>query len=245
MECTKNTERCEIACLLPPCCHKALKETLFYTVDLLTEFNIYHWMDFGTLLGSVRHKNIIPWDNDTDICILAKDKRKLLALEERVNKDGFYFNHYSDYMKQIRYSPINRANVDIYINWVIPAREHKLYWERTPPAGKTEHFPEDYPPLLEKRINSDIPIISQKIWGAQLNHTTDMPFWFVENLEQRKLAGKWINCPREAEKFLKFRYGVFWKTPYHWNDKGIYHWGGNVFPLTRPLNYVKRKLNER
>jgi LicD family len=246
MSCSKYTEKCEISCLLSPCCYKALKETLFYTVDLLTEYKIHHWMDFGTLLGAVRHGDIIPWDNDADICILSNDKKKLEKLEKRVNRDGFYFNHYDkDYVKQIKYSPINDRNLDIYIYSIVPARKHKLYWERSSPAGKTDTFPEDYPPLLEDHIRSNIPIITHKIWGSQLNHTTDMPFWFVKELEQRQIAGKWINCPRKPKKYLKFRYGPFWETPYHWNDRQNYHWGGNVMPLTKSLNYVKRQLRNK
>lgn len=52
------------------------------------EYNISYWLSFGSLLGAIRHKGFIPWDDDTDVCMMRKDVEKLISIVEK-NQD-FY-----------------------------------------------------------------------------------------------------------------------------------------------------------
>lgn len=76
-------------------------------VDILAEFdkicrenNLKYSIFYGTLIGAVRHKGFIPWDDDVDVIMPREDYEKLLKLEYedenyeiknyRYTKDYFY-----------------------------------------------------------------------------------------------------------------------------------------------------------
>ena len=64
-----------------------VKAILLVTTSLLEKENITYWIDGGTLLGAVRHKDIIQWDDDADIGILYKDYHsKLPNILEKIRK---------------------------------------------------------------------------------------------------------------------------------------------------------------
>ncbi len=64
---------------------------LMRTLDkICRENDIPYWLDFGTLLGAVRHKGFIPWDDDIDISMKKSDIDRLLPILKDYFKDSKY-----------------------------------------------------------------------------------------------------------------------------------------------------------
>ena len=51
-------------------------EMLCFIDKICQENEITYWLDAGTLLGAVRHRGFIPWDDDTDVCMPIEDAKR-------------------------------------------------------------------------------------------------------------------------------------------------------------------------
>ena len=68
-----------------------LINTFKFVVEFLNSHNLRWFCCYGTLLGAVRHKGIIPWDDDIDICMPKEDFEKLRTIKDEIEKDHYKF----------------------------------------------------------------------------------------------------------------------------------------------------------
>lgn len=81
------------------------KELWAVQLDLLNEFDrvckkhgLKYILDFGSLLGAIRHKGFIPWDDDLDVSMLREDYDKLMEIGPKEFKHPYFLqNHMTDY----------------------------------------------------------------------------------------------------------------------------------------------------
>lgn len=109
-----------------------MREIQLCAFDILVEVvrvceknGLTYYLNFGTLLGAVRHKGFIPWDNDIDIEMPIGDYLKFLKIAPKeISKDFFVQTYKTDpgfnlLWTQVRANnttslPVKFANWDIH-----------------------------------------------------------------------------------------------------------------------------------
>lgn len=118
-------------------------------IDILNEVdkfcknnNINYWLDCGTLLGAVRHKGYIPWDDDIDLGMLRDDYNRFiktfnqenskykLECYENNNKFYYFFGKVLD-TSTVLYEPDEKGiklsvNIDVFVYDNAPDDNKKL-----------------------------------------------------------------------------------------------------------------------
>ena len=192
--CGPNSFRCPAARNMkldtPECCKRWIRQILSDVAGLLDELGVVWWVDYGTLLGQIRHGGLIPWDKDADLGMMADGRDKLLAAFPTLVGMG-YFPTYVQPRPQARFrtgdrvkvrlSQRNHTNTDIFI------------WNRRPGG------------MLDRT----------NYIGADLYKGREFPEAWVEPIQRVPFDGFEVATVAEAEKLVEHRYGPDWRTPEH------------------------------
>ena len=148
-------------------------------LDMLVEFdrvcrnnNINYVLFGGSLLGAVRHKGYIPWDDDADIAMLREDYNLFKLHKNELNSDICYFqDHDTDPEYRWGYGKLRRTGT----RYVRVGQEHL----KCKTGIFVDVFPMDDIPhnLLGQILQDWHCFILRKILWSEVAKRTTKGFW--------------------------------------------------------------------
>jgi lipopolysaccharide cholinephosphotransferase len=164
-------------------------EILDEIVRICNKYDIPYFFIGGTLLGAVRHKGFIPWDDDIDIGMLRKDYNKFIKLCKDELKSEYYLQCSETYPQHwLSFAKIRKNNTLFIESEGLPFRgnDHRGIF--------VDIFPYDYV-SKNKNIQKIQYSLNRKIdVTISIKHKND----YIFNLYQKQ-------SERGVKAFIKFK----------------------------------------
>ncbi|MBQ8116579.1 MAG: LicD family protein [Lachnospiraceae bacterium] len=137
------------------CAWAAQLEVLSDVIDVCQKHSIQYYSFWGTLLGAVRHKGFIPWDDDIDICMLREDYMAFLEVVQSELPSSFcVLNVYNEDEYENTFTRITNSHaIDL-------SEEHLIRYHGCPFVVGIDIFPLDRVPVTAERIDLQSSIAS-------------------------------------------------------------------------------------
>ncbi len=108
-------------------CKQIEVEILDHIHSVCKQHNLRYSLGYGTLLGAIRHKGFIPWDDDIDIIMPRNDYDQLLQVLGQ-NPNDTYILHTpacGDYFYE--FAKVSKANTLLVENNLLPIENYGVY----------------------------------------------------------------------------------------------------------------------
>ncbi len=220
--------------------------------EVLDANDIRFWLDWGTLLGTVRKGDLIAWDHDIDLGLIEENPQKMNKVFCELEKRGFkvmsvklpYYERIEfekSFGQRICLAPyrvkgqfaVSDIQVDLHsflTKWLYSFYYILLYPQKYFVVSQFEFIFHTIKKFFVKLPFSFRKPVASILWFFIIRtnkgyNQVVIPFSFFQKLDTISLHGVLFKIPSNVEEYLKYHYGENWRIP----DKNwIYEMDGAV-----------------
>lgn len=90
-----------------------LCQTMKHFISICKEHDLQYYACAGTCLGAIRHKGMIPWDDDIDVLMPRKDYDRFIGLKKELSGTGYEIIDFSNRFYDQPFAKFSDANTTI------------------------------------------------------------------------------------------------------------------------------------
>lgn len=209
---------------------KILSDLDKYCCSHKIKYSIYA----GTLLGAVRHKGFIPWDDDIDIAMTRSEYNKFCNVIINDPIPGYYFQNYiTDIKSTTCHGKLRKDNTTLLLKGEYKNDSHHGIWIDIFPLDKISNNRK----LAKKTLKLGNKIIlltrSNIVWKNEkfLNWLVKILIRFVTKHNRQKLLNKYWSILNQLDADIS--------KDYSWCEMSAKYYLKNTrFPENTCLNYT-------
>ena len=220
--------------------HQTLFDILIYFRDFCDKHNLRYYLYDGTLLGAVRHKGYIPWDDDIDVAMPYEDYVRLSQIfRDNDTYSLLTWDRDENYEFSLPRIVDNRTRMTIPGNTIIGCyldifclggypnqqteielmwkcyKEAEKKWHRYYVLRDTEFFVEDIRSKLFEELHSITFDEAEKVGVMRTERQkawTAPKEWF-DNTVDLEFCGEKFKVPTGYDPYLRMKYGDYMTVP--------------------------------
>lgn len=173
---------------------------------VMREVDLTYWVDAGTLLGAYRHRSLVPWDDDTDVCILHRDHQKLLQAAGR-------FRHPYRLVRISKFWSVDKIVPGLHRFWPCPTFLRLLDSET---LLYTDIF------QMEELPNERLRMLPLSLMHPQVDHRGqpfELPRSVVLPTQELKVDQLSVHAPAQPLVYLHRQFGPDLTPNHHWDER--------------------------